>query len=83
MERKRNSGFRHIFTVAFDRLGKVNVNDCPAGLEIGSAGLELTTGARNRRKATVKRRRTRYFVSFHGPVYYLRNVIIFQKLDKI
>ena len=37
MERKRSSGFRHIFTVAFDRLfwvnfGKVNVYDCLAGL---------------------------------------------------
>ena len=37
MERNRSSGIRRIFTVAFDRLflvrlGKVNVNDCPAGL---------------------------------------------------
>ena len=36
MERKRSSGFRRIFTVAF-----VNVNDSPAGLE-------PTAGARNR-----------------------------------
>ena len=37
MERKRNSGFHRIFSVAFDRLfkvrlGYVNVNDCPAEL---------------------------------------------------
>ena len=37
-------GFRRIFTVAFDRLGWVNVTDCPAG-------------ARKKGKATVKIRR--------------------------
>ncbi len=36
-----------IFIVAFDRLGYVSVNDCPAGLEPPSE-------ARNRRKATLK-----------------------------
>ena len=37
MERKRSSGFRRIFTEAFDRLdfrlGWVNVDNCPAGLD--------------------------------------------------
>ena len=36
------------FTVAFDRLGKVNVNHCPAGLEPPAF-------AKIKRKATVKR----------------------------
>ena len=40
MDRKRSFRFRRIFTVAFDRLFQVNVNDCPVW-------------ARNR-KATVK-----------------------------
>ena len=55
MEINRSGGFRSIFTVAFYklfqvRLGKLNVNDCPAVHceEIGIAG------ARNRRKVTVK-----------------------------
>ena len=28
-----SSGFRYIFTVAFDHFRLGNVNDCPAGLE--------------------------------------------------
>ena len=47
MERKRSCGYRRIFTVAFDRLGYVNVNDC-------TTGLEPSAGARNRIKGTVK-----------------------------
>ena len=47
MERKRNSGFRRIFTVAFDRLLLVN-RPCRA---------RTPSGAKNRRKATVKIRR--------------------------
>ena len=43
--RKRSSGFGDYF-----RLGLVNVNDCPTGLE-------PPAGAKNRRKATVKIRR--------------------------
>ncbi len=45
-----SSGFRFIFTVAFNYFRLENVNDCPAGLE-------PPAGARNRRKATVKMRR--------------------------
>ena len=33
------------------------VNECPAGVNISSAGLEPPAGARNSRKATVKKRR--------------------------
>ena len=42
MERKRSSGFRRNFIVAFDRLelGYVIVKDCPAGLE-PQTGLEI------------------------------------------
>ena len=50
MERKRNSGFCRIFTIAFDILGQLNVTDFPAWLEPPS-------GTRNRRKATVNIRR--------------------------
>ena len=62
MERKRSSGFRRIFTEAFDRLyfrlGWVNVDDCPAGLD--------SHLARNRRTATVKiRRNPLLFFLFH------------------
>ncbi len=61
MERKRSIGFRRIFTVAlkgYFRLCYVNVNNCTAGLEICSTGLEPPTEARNR-KAIVKIRRNR------------------------
>ena len=44
------TGFRSILKVAFDRLGKVNVNDLGLVNKIGP------TGARNRRKAIVKLR---------------------------
>ncbi len=57
MERKRSCGFHRIFTVAFERFGLVNVNDCPARLENMLVGLEPSAGARNRKKATVKIRR--------------------------
>ena len=41
---------RRNFKMAFDRLGYIGLGDCPEGLE-------PPTGARNRRKATVKVRR--------------------------
>ena len=52
MERKRNSGFRRIFTVDFVRQMLIIA---PQGEEIGLAG------SRNRRKANGKIRRNRYF----------------------
>ena len=54
-ERKQSSGFRRIFTVAFNRLSKVNVNDCPIGLE-------PQAGARNRTKPAT-------LFSFHDPLF--------------
>ncbi len=44
------AGFLRIFIISFDRLGFVRVNDCPAGLG-------PPAGAKNRRKATVTKRR--------------------------
>ena len=55
MERKRNSGFRRIFTVDFVRQMLIIA---PQGEEIGLAG------SRNRRKATGKIRQNRYFDFF-------------------
>ncbi len=44
------AGFLRIFTLAFDSLGYLRVNDNPAGLQ-------PPAGARKRRKASVKKRR--------------------------
>ena len=69
MERKQSSGFCRIFTVAFDRLFQVNVNDYPPQVkEIRPAGLKLHTGARNRRKTTMKKTtKPTISFSFHDP----------------
>ena len=40
--------------IGYLRLGKLWVNDCPAGLENGPHRLRAPAGARNRRKTTVK-----------------------------
>ncbi len=49
--------FSHIRMKVYFRLGKVRVNECPAGLEPQS-------GARNKRKSTVKIRKKRHFGFF-------------------
>ena len=72
MERKRSSEFRRIFTVVFDRLfyvrlGKVNVDDCPAGQDIGPAGLEPPTGAKNSISYCENTRKSATSFSFHDP----------------
>ena len=56
MGKKRSSGFRRSFTEPFDRLGWVNVNDCPAGL-----GKLTPQGQRRLEKVKIQ---TRYFVFF-------------------
>ena len=65
MKRKRSSGFRRIFTVAFD-MNLLMI--APYGFEIGPAGSETPTGARNTKKATVENttKSTTSF-SFHDP----------------
>ena len=66
MERKRSSVFRRIFTVAFGyfRLGKVNVNDCPAGLWNWSRRKSPPWGLEIGEKLLWKYDLTRYFVFF-------------------
>ena len=75
MERKRSSGFRRIFTAAFDRLfqvrlGYVNVNDCPAWLGNWPSRVRAPTqGLDIGEKLQRKYDETRYFVFFHAPTY--------------